>query len=369
MKIILDTNVITKDYQLQGGWIVKLGDAAHKLGYEVFLPRIVIDELFHQFRIELEDAYGKYQKGLRMLNRLGLKNLKDATTQDYIAETYNEKQVLFMQRLEELGVKVLPYPKVAHEKIVAKELNEQKPFVSSQKGYRDSLIWECVKEQLVPVKDLLGETQILFLSANTRDFADKTKELHPDLVEELTSQGYNDDAVVLVSDFDKFFNDTINTELEELDKIAKTLLEKRKFSRFNLDEELLTILYDEYVINEALTAVDDEDYIIPREFENPEIQDVSVNEVKSVKVHQLTDGTSIVDCEVEVLANMEGYIYRGDLALFDEDNMPDIIDWEWNEHYYLAAIQAKITALASFRVTEGFYRVKSKELHTKSVKF
>ena len=369
MKIILDTNVITKDYQLQGGWIVKLGDAAHKLGYEVFVPQIVIDELFHQYRIELDDAFGKYQKGLRMLNRLGLKNLKDATTQDYVSQTCEEKQAFFMQRLNELGVKVLPYPKVAHEIIVAKELCGQKPFVSSQKGYRDSLIWECVKEQLVPVKNLLGETQILFLSANTRDFADKAKELHPDLVAELTTQGYKEDAVMFVSDFEKFFNETINVELEELDKIAKTLLEKRKFSRFNLDEELLTILYDEYVINEALTAVDDEDYIIPREFETPEVQDINVREVKSVKVHQLTDGTSIVDCEVEVLAYMEGYIYRGDLALFDEDNMPDIIDWEWNDHYCLAATEATITAQVSFRVSEGFYRVKSKELHTKNMKF
>ena len=67
--------------------------------------------------------------------------------------------------------------------------------------------------------------------------------------------------------------------------------------------------------------------------------------------------------------NLEGYIYRGDMALFDEENMPEIIDWEWNEHYYLAATQAKVKATALFRVSEGFYRVISEELHTKSVKF
>ena len=40
MKIILDTNVIIKDYSLQGGRVLKLSDAAKKLGYEVYIPSI-----------------------------------------------------------------------------------------------------------------------------------------------------------------------------------------------------------------------------------------------------------------------------------------------------------------------------------------
>lgn len=370
MKIILDTNVLTKDYQLQGGWILKLGDASQKLGYEVLIPQVVVDEIFHQYRMEMEEAYSTYQRGVRMLNRFGTKSVKNATEDDFVAKTCLEKEIKYMERLKDLGIKILPYPKVAHSEVVRKELYGKKPFVSSQKGYRDSLIWETVKEQLMPVKDLLGETQILFLSANTRDFADKKKKLHPELQEEFTTEGYTDNAIELVSDLEKFFSETINTELEEFDNIAKTLLDKRKFNRLNLDEELSTLIYEEYVINEVLTVDKEAELpIIPREFENPEVQDVSLGDVTNVEVHKLSDGTAIVDCEISALVNLEGYIYRGDMALFDEENMPEIIDWEWNEHYYLAATQAKVKATASFRVSDGFYRVISKELYTKSVKF
>ena len=53
MKIILDTNVIHRDYTLTGSAVLKLSDAAQKLGYEVYIPEIVVDEIFRQYRTEL----------------------------------------------------------------------------------------------------------------------------------------------------------------------------------------------------------------------------------------------------------------------------------------------------------------------------
>lgn len=76
MKIILDTNVIHKDYTLTGSAILKLSDAAQKLGYEVYIPEIVVDEIFRQYRTELESAYDKYTKGASLLSGLGLKEIK-----------------------------------------------------------------------------------------------------------------------------------------------------------------------------------------------------------------------------------------------------------------------------------------------------
>lgn len=368
MKIILDTNVIYRDYKLDSGWVLKLSDAAKKLGYEVLIPEVAVDEIFHQYRDELIKAYEKYSKGANLLSDLGLKPIKITTGEDYIETTLEEKKRLYVKRLNELGFSVLPYPRTKHEQIVAKELSGRKPFSSSKKGYRDSLIWETVKEQLIPVKDLWGDTQVLFLSDNTQDFADKDKNLHPELIEEFTKQGFTDNTVELVSDFDKFFTEKINVELEELDKIAITLLEKKKFNRVNLEEELQSLLYDEYVVKETLMKDMEKEYVrIPSECESPTVQDITLSKVLSAKVHKLTDGTAIIDCQIEAEAEIEFYLYKGDFPLFDEDNMPDIIDWEWNDHYYLAAIRANLTATASLRVTEGFYRVISKEVRTRSV--
>lgn len=275
---------------------------------------------------------------------------------------------MYLKKLKELGFYVLPYPQTGHQKIVDKELQGRKPFSSSKKGYRDSLIWETVKEQLIPVKDLWGETQVLFLSDNTQDFADKNKSLHPELVEEFTKDGFTDNTVELICDFDRFFADRINNELEELNQIALTLLEKRKFNRINLEEELQSLLYDEYVIKETLMKDMEKEHVrIPSECESPTVQDINFSKVQNVKVHKLTDGSAIIDCKIEAVAEIEFYLFRGDLSLFDEDNMPEIIDWEWNEHYYLAAIKANLTASASLRVSDGFYKVISKEVRTRSI--
>lgn len=368
MKVILDTNVIFRDYTLDSGWVLKLSDAAKKLGYEVYVPQVVVDEIFHHYRDELLKAYDKYSKAISLLSDLGLKPIKNNIEEDYVENTYAEKEKLYVKRLKELGIKILPYPKTDHKQIVDKELNSRKPFSSSKKGYRDSLIWETVKEQLIPVKDLWGETQVLFLSDNTQDFAGKDKSLHPELVEEFTKDGFTDNAVELISDFDRFIDNRINTELEELDRIAKTLFEKKKFNRIYLKEELQSLLYDEYVVKETLMKdMEKEGVRIPSECENPTIQDINLSKIKSVKVHKLADGSAIIDSEIEAVADIEFYLYRGDAPLFDEDNMPEIIDWEWDDYYYLAAIRANLTAHASLRVSEGFYRVISKEVRTRSV--
>lgn len=370
MKIILDTNVITKDYSLQGGRILKLRDASKQLGYEVLVPQIVIDEIFHQYREELENAYNKYLKDIRTLSRLGLKEMKMVSEENFVEDTIKRKQEQYLKQLHDLGVKTMPYPKTRHDFLVYKELSGKKPFTSSEKGYRDSLIWEAVKEQLMPGNDLTDETQVLFLSANTRDFAGKNKQLHPDLVKEVVDLGNTEKTIILVADFDKFFNETINQELKELENIANTLKNDRKYNRINLDRVLETILYDEYVYGDYLFKADENGRtLLPQMYENPSVQDVTLHNIKSVTVHQLTDGSAIVDCEVDAEAEIEFFLFRGDYALVEDNDVLTIIDREWNEHYYLASTGVTITAKVTLRVSRGFYKLLSSEVQTRDVAF
>ena len=367
MKIILDTNVITKDYSLQGGRILKLSDAAKKLGYEVFIPEVVVDEIIHQYREELQEAHHKYLKGVRSLGRMGFE-VKTATEENFLEKAIEEKKKNYLGRLKVLGIKILPYPSTKHNDIVKKELNGKKPFVNSQKGYRDSLIWETVLEQLIPVKDLLFDTQVLFLSSNIHDFAAKDNSLHPDLIEDYTNKGFMECAVELVADIDKFFNENINGELEELESIAVSLKNNHKFNRVNLDNEFRTLLYDEYVVGDVLLKEDEDGgTIFPPMYENPSVERVDLKNLDSVSVHRLEDGTAIVDCEIEAEAEFEFFLFKGDYALLDENSPITILDKDWNEHYCLAATYADISAHATIRVSSGFYRVISKEIYTQDV--
>lgn len=368
MKIILDTNVIHRDYNLNGSIVLKLSDAAKTLGYEVYVPEVVIDEVFRQYRNELGAAYEKYTKGASLLSDLGQRVIKQTIGDDYLKDTVIAKKTAYHQRLKELGISVLPYPATKHKSLVLKELEGRKPFTSSKKGYRDALIWETVKAQLIPEKDLWGDTQVLFLTENTQDFADSYHNLHPELIEEFTSIGFTDNAVELVSDFDKFFSETIDVKLGELKQIAKSLLEKRKFQRVNLDDELQTLLYDEYVVKGVLAnEMEIEGVRIPMEYESPTVQDIYLKKIDKVNVHRLTDGSAIIDCELNAAAEIEFFLFKGEYPLLEEEDGLEILDWDWNEHYYLASIKANVKAKASFRVSEGFYKVISKEVHTREV--
>lgn len=368
MKIILDTNVITKDYSLQGGRILKLGDASKKLGYEVLVPQIVVDEIFHQYREDLENAHTKYLKGVRILSKLGIKEIKIATEERFVEKTIEEKLDQYKKRLQMLGMKILPYPDTKHDFLVRKELMGKKPFASSEKGYRDSLIWETVKEQLIPVMDFPGEAQVLFLSANTRYFANKDRQLHPDLETELTDMGCDKETVILYTDLDKFFNEIINRELKELETIADTLKSKWKYNRINLGQVLEKMLYNEYVYGDILFETDENgNSLLPQMYENPSVQDLTLQSINSVNVHQLADGSAIVDCEVDAEAEIEFFLFRGDLASVEDSIAFTIIDREWNEHYCLASTGVTIVAQVMLRVSQGFYKVLSGEVQTREI--
>lgn len=64
MKIIIDTNIIHRDYHLHGRHILTLTDVAARLGYEVLIPEVVIDEIECQYCGEMVDAVGDYNKSI-----------------------------------------------------------------------------------------------------------------------------------------------------------------------------------------------------------------------------------------------------------------------------------------------------------------
>ena len=150
----------------------------------------------------------------------------------------------------------------------------------------------------------------------------------------------------------------------------RPLKNDRKYNRINLDRVLETILYDEYVYGDYLFKADENGRtLLPQMYENPSVQDVTLHNIKSVTVHQLTDGSAIVDCEVDAEAEIEFFLFRGDYALVEDNDVLTIIDREWNEHYYLASTGVTITAKVTLRVSRGFYKLLSSEVQTRDVAF
>ena len=176
--IIIDTNVVHLDYQLTGVRITGLCSSCERLDHRVFIPEVVIDEMVKQYRDEVNECTEQINHALNKLKKRNVQIQLQSIDSSLITSGYERK---LRDRINILGIHVIPYPKTTHKEMVARELNRRKPFKDSTKGYRDSLIWESIKEycKQVPKGD-----DIVFLTENSDDFASKDKKtFHPDLIQ------------------------------------------------------------------------------------------------------------------------------------------------------------------------------------------
>lgn len=369
MKIIIDTNIINKDYKLQGKYIVTLSGAAAKLGYDVCVPEVVVDEIVSHYKSDFIEAYDKYQKGISDLKKLLPETSRIIIPQAFVEEQLRKFRDQYEAELQAKNIKILPYPAVDHKSIVAKELDKKKPFKGSQKGYRDSLIWETVKSELVPAKDLFDECQIQLLTRNTKDFADENG-LHQDLKDELSALGYSDNVVKLVTDCDKFFNEIINPQFEELDRIKEVLNSKGSFNRISIHNDIAHMFNTQFV-EHMLYAVDDYglQMYLPYYCESPYIEFVEDPQVEIDSVIRLEDETVMIGCNVRIDAEISYYIDKSNFGDAYDDIHPHVVNYEHNEHYLEVSNLIKLNVIANIRTTKSLSKVLTTEVIPKSIDF
>ena len=363
MKLVLDTNIIHDDFHLKRPRITKLCSAAPKLGYDLLIPEVVVDEMVNQYRKKMASFLPGYAEVVKMMSRTQEKSDKydkEAFLQTNVAE-YKE---FLLKQIAALGIITIPYPSVDIKELVYKDLEVKKPFKEVKDGiigYRDALIWESIKSICQPPQNLIEDPQIEFLTENTRDFADSGKALHPDLVKELIDTGLAENCVALIPDVNEFFERRIDTELEELDKIKEKLLKEGKYNRFNLLEEAERVLSLDFITD----VIDESDFdsgqhrYLPEYVEDPSVSDVGNPNIVEVVVRRLTDQTVLIEVMATVAVELDFFVYKPDYYLLDEDSLPYVINSDWNDHYMWCSGVAYVEAGLSFRTSPKLGKVQS----------
>lgn len=206
VNIILDTNILPGDWWLQSPNLHVLMDALGRLGGHLNIPRAVLDETVNLYRRALVEAHDKMANANHLMKRVLPDVLFDSLPSEAIAGHVHDYEDELRLMMEALHIHVVEYPEVPHQQVVERLLAGRRPFQSQDKGYRDYLVWMSVLSVLEDV-----EGTVVFVSRNTKDFADATGVgLHPDLVEELRERGHSDDSVLYFSSLDAL----IKTELE-----------------------------------------------------------------------------------------------------------------------------------------------------------
>lgn len=364
--IIIDTNVIHLDFKLNKARIVTLCNTSTILGHEIFIPEVVIDEIVKQYDEKAEEYINSFNKALKKLSELSTSPITQTPidAKGFISNYRNELN----NRIKQLGIGIIPYPNTGHKIMVARELGKKKPFKDSTKGYRDALIWDSVMEHTQKYSSNCG---IIFLTANSKDFADKDKKgLHTDLIADCISNGIPPTSIRLVTDIQNFIDNEIILRSTEL---------KEKFNQLQQDGGLGDIdfiqLIQDYIskdmLDNLISSNDFDSYpgYAPGLYENPEISSIEKVSCSFNTIREISSDTILIQSEVSVQVDLDCFIFRADLPLIDDSKFPTIIDYEWNDHYVLASDSATFKFQFNILTDTNFKNVKSIEDNLQQVKY
>ncbi|WP_246050146.1 PIN domain-containing protein [Aquibacillus sediminis] len=145
------------------------------------------------------------------------------------AEVYVEQYKVFLDNIiDEHGINIIGYPedKSLIKKVSNKYFGVIKPFGENKPSFQDSIIWESI----VSYCKRNNPDNVVFISNNTKDFADKSKfKIHDQLEEDI--QGilyYNSFGAFLEHEEDNlkdYFDDNYNYNSSKIKKDIKGYLE------------------------------------------------------------------------------------------------------------------------------------------------
>ncbi len=328
ISIVYDTSAIysssflIKDYDLINT-IFKNNGFLHTT---FMTPQVVVDEIVNKLKEEIDrindDHDDLRKKCSRLLSDNELANI--IPNVKILNDELLEKQTKRINKIINNIGEILPYPKKNHSEVVKRALDRRKPFDSKgENGYRDTLIWETIKE--LCENKLLG-SDIVFICQNPRDFFNIEKwkkneiELDPTLLAELRKSGFDTTKIRCYSSLSRFCDKEILPLLEDLKDISTYILEesfKKKIEPF---------------INDSLLEESDFTNKIEYDFDS-----VDINYIGLIKINKLLDSrkidakTAVIKVECEIEFDIDVYIFKNDYycnSIF----IGSVSDW--NDHYF-----------------------------------
>ncbi len=331
MKIVIDTNVIHKDFFLQNAQIINLCETAKKCGIKVFIPQVVIDEVINHYREKIEDARSNFEKAKGGLSFFyPNENIEDYFTVEKTAQLLEDYKIDLDKRLSELDIQIIPYPDISHEKLVKRDLARKKPFQQSGKGYRDALIWESV-HNIIENND--NEPDLVFINKNTKDFFDKER-LHPDLQEDIANRGFSLKCIEIYDDISKVIDQYIKPRQESLNGLIKLYVGKDAIGEIDINsfvkDKAMTYLRDGIATKIPFFQTG-----IGSHLENPFFYDCSKSSCEIKDIRLLNDDQIIIYVEGILSTLYGGLLHKTTAYVIGKKNLPQILDTEWDENYMM----------------------------------
>ncbi len=362
---VIDTNFIHADFFLRGTRITALARSAHKLGHSVLMPQVVFDEMCKQYNEQVDELASSFKGAQKDLYKLS--PAKDQWADYDFKKLKTDYEQGLLNRCNDLDVGILKYPTVSHRDMVKRELSKRKPFKDSTKGYRDALIWETVLD--LGKRSRKNDT-IVLLTENTDDFADNKVNLHPDLLEDCKAKGVPDGKVKLVTDFKNFIHKEIIPAFDKLNESFDELQQYGLVGNINIHEIVNRSLDRDSVqhLFDYNPEVGPNQYA-PGYYENIWVHYAALRNSSVVDVRKVTDSDVLISVRVEFDLYVDVMIFKGDLALIDDNSMPVIYDRNSNDHYVSATDSGLMTVQLNILTDANFTKLNNIDMQVLSATY
>ncbi|WP_162160627.1 PIN domain-containing protein [Paenibacillus gorillae] len=267
MYVILDSNILLQDLELNNEQLKKLVWFMDLMGLKIAITQITLDECFGNFKInsnrEINEVISAYKKSRNLYyNKDRKKSIQ--TIEEGLRSDANARHQLYQQNVREFianhNIEIIDYPKVAHESIIQRIYDRQFPFKDEsckEKGYKDYLIIEAIK-QWISERDV---GNVIFVTNNVKDFVQtKGKNfLHKD---------YACEEITVFSNINEVFD-------EHIDKITF----QREGSDLGFDGQLYSTKLLNYIRNTEVAQWE----LLTDSF----LSDISYDKINLMKVERL----------------------------------------------------------------------------------
>lgn len=339
-QVVLDANIIRENWLLGGPSVSIVRKFIDLDKCKLFVPDVVRLEINKLFREEVKS----HIRAISKLNKLNIVEGTDIAIPEVgqFCQDYEQK---LNERLQELRSEGIQYDHVTHEQVLARINQSRKPFRGSDKGYKDTLIWEGI------MSIATQESTTCFITHNYRDFCegkDSTR-LHSDLFKDVRDKGLPEDSVLVCSSIKQFVDVHLSPYLEKLAGEVLDGLKSGQYGGFNIGD------WFKENRDSVITAVGkDAETIFSHEYE---FEDASISYIEDPERIEVEEAFDIeneqVYFDVTLFADttFDFYIYKSDLFIL-EDRYPllDVQNFDWNEHY----AWAQMTLLVPIKISIVF---------------
>jgi hypothetical protein len=174
--ILLDTNTVWKDFYLKKQIFSDLKYHAENYNLKILVPSIVRDEVFANFEKQWDEAALQFTNTfIYHADSLNLADEKQKAL-DQLNSAWNDF-------LENEVAELLDCSELNMRDLISRSIKGLRPFqASSDKGFKDTLIWMSVIEHL---KKVGVGTQLIVITNNKSDFTEDNRNLASNLILEL----------------------------------------------------------------------------------------------------------------------------------------------------------------------------------------